>query len=132
MGQFPVTPSREKVLAKFPDYAVGIAPAAGKVTVTWRGEVLAESEQALQVDETKHAPVFYLPRRDVRMELLERTDHSTYCPFKGHASYWSLKANDQVEDNLVWSYEDPYPEVEGLKDYMSFYTDRAIVTTEAG
>ena len=129
MAQFPVTPSRKEVLERVPDYAVGISPAVGKVTVTCKGEVVAESEAALLIEETRHAPVFYLPRADVRMGLLERSDHSTYCPFKGHASYWSLEVNQQVEENLVWSYEEPYPEVAGLKDHMAFYSDRATVTT---
>ena len=127
MPQFPVTPSREKVLAQIPDYAVEISPARGSVTVRIRGQVVAASEQALIIAETKHAPVFYLPRDDVRMAYFERTDHSTYCPFKGHASYWSFKHGGDVEENVVWIYEDPYPEVAGLKNYLSFYTDRAQV-----
>lgn len=127
MPQFPVTPSREKVLAKIPDYAVGISPAPGSVTVSVSGQVVATSDKALVIDETKHAPVFYLPRSDVQMACFEPTDHSTYCPFKGHASYWSFKHHDDVEENIVWSYEDPYPEVSELKDYLSFYTDRALV-----
>ena len=57
------------------------------------------------------------------MDLLRRTTHTTYCPFKGHACYWSLKDEPQME-NVVWSYEGPYPEVAELKDYVSFYTDR--------
>ena len=130
MPQFPVTPSRAEILAKIPDYAVEISPALGRVTVSVGGQVVAKSDEALVIEETKHAPVFYLPRDDVQMKRFERTDHSTYCPFKGHAAYWSLKLNDEAEDNLVWSYEDPYPEVAGLKDYLSFYTDRAVVKFE--
>ena len=127
MPQFPITPSRAEVLAKIPDYAVGISPAAGSVTVSIGGQVVATSAKALMIEETKHAPVFYLPRSDVQMAYFEPTDLSTYCPFKGHASYWSFRHNDNVEENIVWSYENPYPEVEGLKDYLSFYTDRAQV-----
>jgi len=127
MPQFAITPSRAAVLEKIPDYAVKISPAIGNVTVTVGDRVVAKSDKALVIEETKHAPVFYLPRDDVQMGLFERTDHSTYCPFKGHASYWSLKLNEGVEDNLVWSYEDPDPEVAGLRDYLSFYTDRARV-----
>ena len=129
MPQVPVTPSREDVLAKIPDYAVAISPAIGTVTVSYRGEAIARSDKALLIEETKHTAVFYLPPEDVRMALLEPSEHSTYCPFKGHASYWNLKLNDLLEENLVWSYKDPYPEVAGLKGYLSFYTDRTTVTT---
>ena len=130
MPQFPVTPSREEVLAKIPDYAVAISPGIGTVTVSCHGEVIARSDKALLIEETKHAAVFYLPPEDIRMELLEPSEHSTYCPFKGHASYWTLRLNGHVEENLVWSYKDPYPEVAGLRGYLSFYTDRTTVTTD--
>ena len=128
MAQFSVIPERERILAKIPDYAVEISPAGRHVSVTCRGETIAESDAALLVKETRHADVYYLPREDVNMALFEATDHSTYCPFKGYASYWTLKLDDTEEANVVWSYEDPYPEVEGLKDYLSFYTDRTRVT----
>lgn len=129
MPQFPVTPERERVLAKIPDYVVEISPPCHRVRVTCEGRTIAESNAALLVKETRHADVYYLPREDVDMTLLEATDHTTFCPFKGHASYWTLKLPDAEEANLVWSYEDPYPEVEGLKDHMSFYTDRTQITT---
>lgn len=128
MGQFPVTPERERILAKIPDYAVAISPAGRHVTVRYRGETVAESDNALLVQETRHQDVFYLPREDVDMAQFTPTDHSTFCPFKGHASYWTLKTGAGEEANVVWSYEDPYPEVVGLKDYMSFYTDRTGLT----
>ena len=71
--------------------------------------------------------MFYLPRESVDMTLLTRTDHSTYCPFKGHACYWTLNLNGAKEENIVWSYEDPDPEVAGLKGYVSFYADRTCI-----
>ena len=128
MGQFPVTPERERILAKIPDYAVAISPAGKRVTVKCQGETIAASERALLVQETRHADVYYIPREDVDMTRLAPTDHSTYCPFKGHASYWSFKAGDTEEPNLAWSYEAPYPEVVELKDYVSFYTDRTEIS----
>ena len=124
MGQFPITPDREKILTRIPDYAVTITPYSGRVIIRHHGRVLADSSRAMRIDETKHSPVYYLPRDDVRMELLEPTELSTYCPFKGHASYWSLRLGDQLEENVVWSYESPFPEVEGLKSYLAFYGDR--------
>ena len=76
------------------------------------------------VRETKHTPVVYFPRDDVRFDLLEATSHVTFCPFKGEASYWTLRVGDRVEENVVWSYADPFDEVAGIKDYVSFYADR--------
>lgn len=130
MVQFPVTPEREKILARIPDYAVDIEPATTAVTVSAAGKTIATSSNALLVRETKHQDVFYLPRSDIDMSLLTPTDHSTYCPFKGHASYWTAELGTEKLENVAWSYEDPYTEVEGLKDYISFYTDRVEIRTE--
>lgn len=116
-------PERERILTKIPDYAVDLLPAQASVVVAVSGEEVARSSSALLVRETRHADVYYLPREDVDMERLIATGHSTFCPFKGHASYWSI-GNEQ---NIVWSYENPYPEVAGLKNYLSFYADRATV-----
>ena len=66
----------------------------------------------------------YFPREDVRMDRLERTAHESFCPFKGDASYWCLVAGDRREENAVWSYEDPFEQVAGLRDYVAFYDDR--------
>ena len=126
MPQFPMSDTRRKVLERIPDYAVDITPANKSITVTYNGTVIAKTDAALLIAESKHDGVYYLPREDVNMDLLTATDLSTYCPFKGHASYWSLSGDNDLE-NFVWSYEDPYPEVEGLKDYMSFYTNKVDV-----
>ncbi len=115
---------RESLYHKYPDYRVDLEPHPRRVRVRLGEETIADSERALRVLETKHDPVLYLPREDVRMERLERTDHETFCPFKGEASYWTVRAADRVEENAVWSYEDPFDEVAGLKDYVAFYPDR--------
>lgn len=127
MPQFPMTDSRKRILEKIPDYAVAIEPANQRVVVRFNGETLADSAAALLVQETRHDDVYYLPRDDVIMDRFTATDLSTYCPFKGHANYWSL---DGGPDNVVWSYEAPYPEVEALKDYVSFYTNKVEVSAE--
>lgn len=127
MPQFPVTPEREKILARIPDYAVEITPEHKRVTVKHGDRIIADSTDALLIRETKHADVWYLPRKDVDMSLLEPTEHSTFCPFKGHASYWSLATEDVREENIVWSYEDPYDEVAGIRDYLSFYPQKVEV-----
>ena len=123
MPQFPMTDSRRKVLERIPDYTVAISPYQGSVRVKSGDTVIAESKSALLIQETRHGDVFYLPREDVSMSLLESTDLSTYCPFKGHASYWSYKGNSDLE-NFVWSYEEPYEQVNRLTGYMSFYTSK--------
>ncbi len=115
---------RESLYHKVPDYRVDLDPSTVRVRVSFAGEVIAESERTLMVRETKHPPVVYFPRDDVRFDLLEATSHVTFCPFKGEASYWTLRVGDRVEENVVWSYADPFDEVAGIKDYVSFYADR--------
>ena len=117
-------PKRESLYHRFPDYRVDLEPSSRRVRVSLDGQVVAESERTLTVRETKHDPVVYFPRDDVRFELLTRTDHETFCPFKGVASYWTLRVGDRVEENAVWGYDDPFDEVAGLESYVSFYPDR--------
>ena len=117
-------PKGESLYHKFPDYRVDLVPSDKRVTVRFNGEVIVDTQRALEVRETKHDPVLYFPREDVRIERLERSDHQSFCPFKGEASYWHLGAGDRREENSVWSYEDPFDEVSGLKDYVAFYADR--------
>jgi uncharacterized protein (DUF427 family) len=115
---------RESLYHKYPDYRVNLDPSTARIRVSFAGEMIAESERTLMVRETKHTPVVYFPRDDVRFDLLEATSHVTFCPFKGEASYWTLRVGDRVEENVVWSYADPFDEVAGIKDYVSFYADR--------
>ena len=117
-------PKRESLYSKYPDYRVDLEASSERIRVRLGDEIIADSSRTLRVLETKHDPVVYFPREDVRFELLEASDQTTFCPFKGEASYWTARAGERVEDNLVWSYEDPFDEVAGLKDYVSFYPDR--------
>ena len=117
-------PKRQSLYHRFPDYRVELEPGAERVRVTLDGALLADTRRPLVVRETKHAPVIYFPREDVRFDHLERSDHGTFCPFKGEACYWSARVGTRLERDLAWSYEDPFPEVAGLKDYVSFYADR--------
>jgi len=117
-------PKRESLYAKYPDYRVALEPNPTRVHVTFDGETVVDSERTVIVRETKHDPVIYFPRDDVNMSLLERTEHETFCPFKGEASYWTLRHGDAVEENAVWTYEDPYEQVDGLRDYVAFYGDK--------
>lgn len=123
-------PRRESLYHRFPDYRVDLEPNSGRVRVRLAGVTIAESERALRVLESKHAPVVYLPLEDVRGEYLERTDHETFCPFKGEASYWSIRVGDRLEENAVWTYAEPFDEVAGLKGYVAFYADRPELVQE--
>ncbi len=128
MPQFAVTKTREKILSRIPDYKVEITSCDREVTVTFHGVIVAKSLKSLLVKETRHTGVYYLPRGDVDMSLFTATNLSTYCPFKGNASYWTLNVEAGVEENVVWSYEDPCDDVRELKDCMSFYIDRIDVS----
>ena len=112
---------------KHPNYEVSIEPTSDELRVLAAGRVLAETNKALRVTESRHRPVWYLPMTDLDQSRLTATDHSTYCPFKGHASYWSVDDGVGELENVVWGYEDPYSECEPLKGYVSFYTDRVVL-----
>jgi uncharacterized protein (DUF427 family) len=116
--------------AKNPDYRVDLVPENRHVKVVFSGMTIAESDRALRVEETGHAPVHYLPERDVRMDLLRPTEHHTRCPYKGEASYWTIEVPGQKRsENAVWAYPTPYDEVEGLAGYYAFYGNRVDAIT---
>jgi uncharacterized protein (DUF427 family) len=117
-------PKRESLYARYPDYRVDLEPCSERIRVSLDNETIADSTRTLTVRETKHDPVVYFPREDVRFERLVATDHASFCPFKGDASYWSVRSQNRFEENVVWGYEDPFDEVASLKDYVSFYPDR--------
>ncbi len=111
---------------KYPEHRITAKPAGVRVRVTFKGQIIADTRDAIQMEETMKgstvAPiVYYLPRKDVKMERLARTRHSTYCPFKGHASYYSLVGG---AENAAWSYEQPYDEMLPIKDRLAFYPDK--------
>jgi uncharacterized protein (DUF427 family) len=110
--------------AKHPHYSIDFIPCAKRVRVMFGGETIADSTAVMMLKETRHLPVYYFPRGDVRTDLLRPTEHSTFCPFKGDAVYWSVTAGGKTAENAVWSYEAPYDEVPEIKDYMAFYWDR--------
>jgi uncharacterized protein (DUF427 family) len=96
-------------------------PAGGTVRVTFKGELVAESGDALAMKEGSYPTVYYFPRKDVKMERLARTSHKTHCPFKGDASYFSVVGG---AENAVWSYEQPYDDMAAIKDRLAFYPDK--------
>lgn len=107
---------------------ITITPIAGTVTVAVGSTVLGESAHALDLQEAGHPPVIYVPREDIDMCRLVRTDHATKCPWKGQASYYSIKGDFGMLANAVWTYESPLPEVFAIAGYLAFYTDRVTVT----
>jgi uncharacterized protein (DUF427 family) len=109
-------------------HTITITPADLHVEVTLDGQKLAESDRPVLLNETGLPTRYYLPREDVRSELLERTDLATTCPFKGEASYWSARVDGQVHDNVVWSYETPIPGAEGIAGLLCFYPERVELT----
>ncbi|MBB5852208.1 DUF427 domain-containing protein [Amycolatopsis umgeniensis] len=113
--------SDKKVLKPSAAHPITVAPNAARVVVTVGGKVVADSANALTLREANYPPAQYIPRADVDFDLLERTEHSTYCPFKGDASYYSIRTGDGVAENAVWTYEAPHDAVAEIKDHVAFY-----------
>jgi uncharacterized protein (DUF427 family) len=104
-----------------PDYRIATKPAGVRVQVKFNGEVIADSRDAIELKEGNYPTVYYIPRKDMQMHRLVRSSHQTYCPFKGTASYYSLKNGPE---DAVWSYEQPYEEMSVIKDRLAFYPDK--------
>jgi uncharacterized protein (DUF427 family) len=107
-----------------PDHPIEIQPNAARVVVTVAGKVIADTRGALTLREAAYPLVQYIPRQDVDMAALTRSDHATYCPYKGEASYFSIPAGGDHSTNAVWTYETPFPAMAAIKDYVAFYPDR--------
>ena len=118
---------------KVPDsnHPITIRQAGRRVIVTVAGQVVADTSNALVLQEAAYSPVFYMPRADVRMALLVRTEHTTYCPYKGDCSYYSIPKGGERSVNAVWSYEAPFPAMAQIKDHLAFYPDRVDNISEA-
>ncbi len=119
-----VIEGRESGFKTNPDYKVTLERSPRRVRVKFNGETIADSSAAHLLFETRHLPVYYFPRGDVRMDKLTPTDHHSFCPYKGTAAYWTIRVGDKVSENAVWGYPDPYDEVPALKDFVAFYWDR--------
>ena len=107
-----------------PDHPITVEPHGGRVVVTAGGQVVADTRDALALREASCPAVFYIPRDDVDLARLEHTDHTTYCPYKGDAAYYSIPAAGERGTNAVWTYEDPYDAVSPIKDRLAFYPNR--------
>ncbi len=107
-----------------PEHPITIERNRTRVVVSVAGRIVADTREALTLREAAYPAVQYIPRKDVAMALLERTDHATYCPYKGDCTYFSIPLGGNRSTNAVWSYEAPYAAVTPIKDYLAFYPDR--------
>jgi uncharacterized protein (DUF427 family) len=110
------------------DHPITITPAEGRVVVRWRGHTVVDTTHALELKEHVYPVVFYVPRADADMSVLARTAHQTKCPYKGIASYFSLKSGADLDANAVWTYETPIAGVAEIKEYLAFYPDKVEIT----
>jgi uncharacterized protein (DUF427 family) len=107
-----------------PDHPITLAPNDARVVVTVAGRVIADTRAAVTLREAGFPPVQYIPREDVDVTQLVRTDHATFCPYKGDCAYYSIPAGGERSTNAVWTYESPYPAVVQIKDHLAFYPSR--------
>jgi uncharacterized protein (DUF427 family) len=106
------------------DHPITIAPIGERVRVVWRGRTIGDSTGALELAEAGYKPVAYIPREDVDMSLLERTNRVTICPYKGEANYYSITEGADSDDNAVWTYETPIAGVAEIASHLAFYPNR--------
>jgi uncharacterized protein (DUF427 family) len=119
------------VLEPTAEHPITISPTGARVVVRVNGEVVAHTHDALQLHESTYPAVQYIPFKDVVQDRLTRTDTSTYCPFKGDAGYYNVttSAGDTVDD-VIWTYEQPYPAVAAIAGHVAFYPDKAEISVE--
>ena len=110
-----------------PDHPITIAPTAKRVRARINGHVIADTANSLTLQESTYPAVQYLPREDIEMGYLAKTEKHTICPYKGEASYYTLHIDGQILENVVWSYEDPYPAMEQIRGRLAFYPDKVEV-----
>lgn len=109
------------MLAPGPDHPITVTKSLRTICVLFNGMVVAESTNALKLQEADYRPVFYIPREDVRMEHFMHSDRSSRCPYKGRAAYFSLEVAGKRSENAAWTYEAPFPAVEAIQDFLAFY-----------
>lgn len=107
-----------------PDHPITIEPNPARILVTVAGRVIANTREAQTLREASYPPVQYIPRKDVDMSLLQRTDHATYCPYKGDCAYYSIPVGGERSVNAAWTYEAPFAPVAAIQNHLAFYPDR--------
>jgi len=112
-----------------PNHPITISPSRNRVRVRFGGEVIADTSDALDLKESTYPVVHYIPRSAVETNRLVKTDHSTHCPYKGDASYFSILAKDGTRiENAVWSYETPFPAMKEIAGYLAFYPNKVEIS----
>jgi uncharacterized protein (DUF427 family) len=107
-----------------PDHPIEIAYNPRRVRALYQGHLVADTAAALTLSEASYRPVQYFPRENVEMSFLSRTDHHSFCPYKGEASYYSIVMDGKIAENAVWTYEDPYPAMALIRGFLAFYPDK--------
>lgn len=107
-----------------PGHKISIAPFQGRVVVTFKGAVVADTVKALSLKEASYPATLYIPRDDCKMVHFVETGMTTKCPFKGTARYWSLSSKDGTSENAVWGYDNPFDQVAEIHGHVAFYPDR--------
>lgn len=113
-------------MMKIPDsnHPITIEPAAQRVRITLGGHVVADSRRALALKEASYPIAHYIPRDDVDMSVLKRTEHATTCPYKGTAAYYTIATDARTAENAIWTYETPHPAVAAIAGHLAFYAQR--------
>ena len=113
-----------------PNHPITIDKNPSRVVISVAGSTVADTKEALTLREASYPPVWYIPRKDVNMSLLERSEHTTYCPYKGDCAYYSIPIGGSRSVNAVWTYEQPYSAIAEIKGYLAFYPTRFDAITE--
>jgi uncharacterized protein (DUF427 family) len=129
MSEQTNTPTRT-IKIPGPDHPITIERSLKRVVVLVGGAVLADSRDALILREAAYAAMQYIPRKDVDTALLERSAHTTYCPYKGDCAYFSIPSAGRRAINAVWTYEAPYEAVAAIKNHLAFYPDKVDAIVE--
>ena len=123
--------SDRPVLEPTAEHPITIEPTGQHVSVRVNGEVIADTRDALTLQESTYPAVLYIPFRDVAADKLARSGTETYCPFKGEASYYHVDTSTGTVDDVIWTYEQPYPAVAAIAGHVAFYPDKADITVES-
>jgi uncharacterized protein (DUF427 family) len=120
--------STKERLIPGPDHPITISPTGKHVVVKAGDKVIAQTDNALTLQESDYPAAQYIPLEDVDADVISRTDHQTYCPYKGDASYYSVTVGDGELENVIWTYEEPYEAVADIQGHVAFYPNRVQIS----
>jgi uncharacterized protein (DUF427 family) len=115
-----------------PDKVITVEPYVGTVSVRVGDTVIASSTNAKVLTEPPYPAAFYIPFADIDFDRLSRTDHSSHCPYKGDASYWSVPAASETGVNAMWAYERPFDEMAEIRNHGAFYANKVTIESTPG